>query len=181
MPGGKASIVGAVGWPRKLPETVGDPQLLLKWNREGHPEPSSAELSALCQQSRETLGIYLGFRASTLLPTKTQQNRLLRNARRGDLDPLKLDVNTRAILYRGRPAPGGRRWPDPLLFYPIIELSKIWETATGRSPRTRDPENGEFPFFDWVASLFEACGQKVPAQHIVRGMLAGRKLKKSQP
>jgi hypothetical protein len=116
MPGGKAAISGAIGWPRRLPDTVGDPQSLLKWKRQGHHEPSSAELSALCQQAREALGRYLAFRASTPTPTKTQQDRLLKKARRGDLHPLKLDVNTRAIFYRGRPAPGGWRWPDPLLF-----------------------------------------------------------------
>jgi hypothetical protein len=143
-------------------------------------------MGGLCQQTREALGRYLGFRAGTPLLTETQRGRLLKKARRGDLHPLKLDVNTRAILYQGRPARGrrwparGRRWPDPLLPDLIIALSSIWEKATGRSPRTRDPQDGVFPFFDWVSSLFEAAGQKAPKQYIVRDMLK-LKLKKSPP
>jgi hypothetical protein len=137
-------------------------------------------MGALCQQAREALGRYLGFRAGTPLLTETQRGRLLKKARRGDLHAHKLDVNTRAILYRGRPA-RGRRWPDPLLPDLIAELSNIWQKATGRSPRTRDPENGEFPFCDWVASLLKACKQEPPSERIIRDMLARPKLKKSRP
>jgi hypothetical protein len=180
MPSGKAAISGAIGWPRRLPDTVGDPQSLLKWKRQGHPEPSSAELSALCQEAREALGRYLAFRASTPTPTKTQQDRLLRKARRGDLDPLKLDVNTRAIFYRGRPT-RGRRWPNPFLPDLIIELSPIWERATGKSPRTRDPQNNEFPFFDWVATLFADCREQIPVEHTIRDILARPTPRKSRP
>lgn len=97
MPRGKAPIRGAIGWPRKLPPSVGDPQLLLKWKRSDHPKPPPEELFRLCKQASEALGRYFGFQASTPLLTETKRGTQLRKGKRGDLSPLDLDVNTRAI------------------------------------------------------------------------------------
>ena len=180
MPKGKAPIKGAIGWPKKLPVNVADPQSLLKWKLPGHSEPSPDEISLLCEQTREALGRYLGFRDSTPLRTSTERSSLLHKVKRGDLSASALDVNTRQILYDGR-EPRGRHLPDPLLPDLATELSTIWETVTGRSPRTRDPEGGEFPFYDWIVDMFTACGQPLPSEHGIRDILATLKPKKSRP
>jgi hypothetical protein len=180
VPKGKAPIKGAIGWPKKLPANVVAPQSLLKWKLPGHSEPSPDEISLLCERAREALGRYLGFRDSTPLRTSTERSSLLHKVKRGDLSASALDVNTRQILYDGR-EPRGRHLPDPLLPDLVTELSTIWETVTGRSPRTRDPEGGEFPFYDWIVDMFTACGQPPPSEHGVRDILATRKPKKSRP
>jgi hypothetical protein len=180
VPGGKAPIKGAIGWPKRLSANVVDPQSLLKWILPGHSEPSPDEISRLCEQAREALGRYLGFRASTPLRTSTERRSLLHKAKRGDLSASALDVNTRQILYDGR-EPRGRHRPDPLLLDLVTELSRIWQTVTGRSPRTRDPEGGEFPFYDWIVDVFTACGQRRPPERRIRDILALPRPKKSRP
>ena len=181
MPKGKAPIRGAIGWPKKVPEDVVDIQSLhSKWKLPGHSEPSSDQILLLGEQAREALGSYIGFRASTPLRTSTERRSLLRKAERGHLSQSALDVNTRAILYTGR-EPSGRHWPDPLLPDLVTQLSRIWKTITGRSPRTRDPETGEFPFYDWIVDMFKACDQPPPSEHGIRYILARPKPKKSRP
>jgi hypothetical protein len=181
MPKGKAPIGGAIGWPKKLADNVVDLQSLYgKWKLPGHSEPSSDQILLLSEQARQALGSYIGFRASTPLLTSTQRRTLLRKAKRGDLNAFALDVNTRAILYTGREPPG-RHWPDPLLPDLVTRLSRIWETITGRSSRTRDPETGEFPFYDWIVDMFGLCGQPPPPEHRVRDILVEPKPKKSPP
>ena len=180
MPGGKAPIKGAIGWPKRLCANVVDPQSLLKWILPGHSEPSPDNILFLCEQARDALGSYFGYRASTRLLTLTQRRSRLRKAKQGDLSASALDVNTRQILYDGQ-EPRGRHWPDPLLPDLVTELSRIWQTVTGRSPRTRDPEGGEFPFYDWIVDMFRACDQPPPSEHGVRDILALPRSKKSRP
>ena len=181
MPKGKAPIRGAIGWPKKLAVNVVDIQSLhSKWKLPGHSEPSSDQILLLSGQATQALGNYIGFRASTPLLTSTQRRILLRKANRGDLSASALDVNTRAILYTGR-EPSGRHWPDPLLPDLVTQLSRIWETITGRSPRTRDPETGEFPFYDWIVDMVALCDQPPPPEHRVRDILVVPKPKKTRP
>jgi hypothetical protein len=192
MPRGKAAIVGAIGWShaRVLPETVGDPQLLLRWKLPQHRGPTSEESEGLREQIRDVLGSYFGYKASTPLLTETERRKLISMTQRGKIHPEVLDVNTRAIIYRRQRhghsyEPRGRVWVDPLLVDPVNELARIWETATGRSPRTRDSLDLEsrtgFYFYDWMAQLFKACGKQPPAKGTIRDILANPKLEKSGP
>jgi hypothetical protein len=190
MPRGKAAIVGAIGWSHAqvLPETVGDLQLLLRWKRPQHRGPSSEESERLRDRVREVLGSYFGYKASTPLLTETERRKLIRMTQRGKIHPEALDVNTRAIVYRRQRhgdscEPRGRGWVDPLLVDPVNELARIWETATGRSPRTRDSVDPKsaFPCHDWIVELFEARGKQPPAEGTIRDILANPKFKKSGP
>jgi hypothetical protein len=168
MPGGKAPLLGAIGWPRKL--NAADPKLLLKWVRRGHPAPVEEELSRHCERISEALGHYFGYRESTPQLTQTERNRVLEKMRRGELSPDKADVNSRAIHYTGHKPRGGRR-PDQLLVDLIRELAPIWQTVTGRSPHTKDHIKGERPFYSWVVELFEACKEPPPKQGSVSDIL----------
>ena len=192
MPTGKSAIVGAIGWShaRVLPETVGDLQSLLGWKRPQHRGPTPEESERLRERIRGALGSYFGYKATTPLLTETQRRKRIRMTQRGKIRPEALDLNTRAIIDRRQRngdayEPHGRGWVDPLLVDPVNELARIWETATGRSPRTRDSldlksRNG-FPFHDWIVELFEACGKQPPAEGTIRDILANPKLKKSGP
>src|SRR5262245_53527205 len=145
MPRGKAAIVGAIGWShaRLLPETVGDPQVLLRWKLPQHRGPTSEESERMRERIHDLLGSYFGYKATTPLLTETQRRQLIRMTQRGKIRPETLDVNTRAIIDRRQRhghlyEPRGQGWVDPLLVDPVNELARIWKTTTGRSPRTRD-------------------------------------------
>ena len=177
MPGGKAPIVGATGWSRALilQEKVDDLQSLLKWRPLEHPEPTPDEREQWRRQICDALGRYFGFQSTPLL-TVTQRRDRLHAARQGKISPQLLDVGSRAALYQGR-EPRGRRWPNPLLVFLVDDLVPIWTSATGLSPRTRDVHNGKFPFYDWIAALFQACGNEAPKEGTVRDVLARQRPK----
>ena len=187
MPGGKAPIVGAIGWPKRLPYNVGLLQLQ-KWSSiRGHEKPSSEEFARLDQQIRDALGRYFGFRSGTPLLTQTERDKRIARAEKiGTPEALQaLDVNSRAVVYRrlsrgdSSYMPRGRRWRDPLLVDLVNELGRIWKAATGRSPRTIDPDRGEYPFYDWLADLFVACDEEAPREGAIIDILARPKPKKS--
>jgi hypothetical protein len=189
MPGGKAPIIGAIGWPKRLPDNVELLQLG-KWSPiRGHLQPSSEELARLDQQVREAVGRYFGFKSGTLLLTQTERDKRIAQALKiGTPEALQaLDVNSRAIVYRrlsrrdSSYVPRGRRWRDPLLVDLVNELATIWKALTGRSPRTIDPDGGEYPFYDWLADLFAICHKddKAPSRGTIIDILAQPKPKKS--
>src|SRR5262245_38639587 len=102
MAGGKAPIIGAIGWPKRLPDNV-DLLQLRKWSPiRGYERPSSEELVGLDQQVREALGRYIGFKSGTPLLTQTERNkRIARALKIRTPEALQaLDVNSRAIVYR---------------------------------------------------------------------------------
>lgn len=190
MPGGKAPIFGtAPAWchERTLPPEVGDPQSLLKWRLPEHPERTEEQRRLWRLQTREALARYFAFQRSNHPLTITEREQQIRKARDNPQARRRLDINTRVVLDRrqryGDPQYGrrGPRWPDPLLPFLIEDLKGIWGEATGRLPGTRDPENGEFPFYEWIADLFQACDKKVPSEGAVRDVLARCKPKKSGP
>jgi len=197
MPGGKAPIVGAIAWchERTLPAEVGEPESLLKWRRSKHPGPTAEELRQCRQQIREELARYFAFKNSTPLLTETERERQIRRTRDNPEELRNLDVNSRVIADRRKRwrkydpkyehyKPRGRRFPDPLLVFLIHDLVPIWKEVTGRLPGTREiehPKQGEFPFYEWIADLFQGCGKDPPKEGAIRDILARPKKKKSGP
>jgi hypothetical protein len=199
MPTGKAPNFGWVGWPKRAPKEFGAVAIasLKKWRKPSTPEPLIKQIEQWKIQITTILARYFGSLSTPML-TETQRAKALKRGRRalrnGDVAELqKLDVNTRAIVYREQSGTANlkmKRWPAPLLVDPIRELAVIWSKATGRSPRTIDrieKENkrdrmggsGEYPFYEFIVDLFEAWGEKPPPRGSVIDILAQHKPKKS--
>jgi hypothetical protein len=70
----------------------------------------------------------------------------------------------------------------PVEFALLIEsLGQCWRDWKGKSPRTRDPyADVEFPFADWVRSLFNDVGEKPPPPHRIRMALQNSKTLRSR-
>jgi len=80
VPAGKAPIRGAIGFQKRVPETV-SARSLLDYKSRNHRCLSEEELEEHSCKIREALGSYLGFSESTPLLTGTQRRRAIREVR----------------------------------------------------------------------------------------------------